>query len=296
MFGGKGQNNIGHIGPIFLVAFFLLFGTEGGCTGLPEIILSSDQACQGDPVFFMVRAAEGETPRALWMDREIPMAKHGNGSWCGFLGVDLKSVPKVYVLRIWSVPSGREKRVDIRIKSRDYGERRLTLPRELVELDQQSLKRVMKEAAAMKTVLEGPPSVPKWRGPFLAPLEGEISGSFGRRNIINGLTKSPHSGVDLRAARGLPVKVMNRGRVVLCSDHFFSGLSVVVDHGGGIQSMYFHLEKILVQENESLEKGEIIGHVGSTGRSTGPHLHFGMRVNGARVDPFRLIQISKELE
>ena len=89
---------------------------------------------------------------------------------------------------------------------------------------------------------------------------------------------------------------MNHGRVVLVADHFFTGLSVVVDHGGGIQSMYFHLEKILVKEGQPVKKGEVIGRVGSTGRSTGPHLHLGVRVNGARVDPLRLIELSRGME
>jgi murein DD-endopeptidase MepM/ murein hydrolase activator NlpD len=88
---------------------------------------------------------------------------------------------------------------------------------------------------------------------------------------------------------------MNSGKVVLTGDHFFTGLTVVIDHGGGIQSMYFHLDKILVQEDQKVGKGEVIGLVGSTGRATGPHLHLGVRVNGARVDPLELMTISEQI-
>ena len=119
---------------------------------------------------------------------------------------------------------------------------------------------------------------------------------FGCRCIINDMERSPHSGVDLKASEGTPVKATNRGIVVLVADHFFSGLSVVIDHGGGMQSMYFHLSEVLVQAGELLEKGTIIGLSGSSGRVTGPHLHFGIRLNGGRVNPIKLIEISRRLE
>jgi murein DD-endopeptidase MepM/ murein hydrolase activator NlpD len=100
----------------------------------------------------------------------------------------------------------------------------------------------------------------------------------------------------LRGKKGTPIKAINDGRVVLTADHFFTGLSVVIDHGGGIQSMYFHMDKIQVQQGEMVEKGAVIGSVGSTGRATGPHLHCGVRVNGCRIDPLQLIDKSSQLE
>ena len=127
------------------------------------------------------------------------------------------------------------------------------------------------------------------------PLSGEVVGPFGRRSIINNQPRAPHSGMDLKAARGTPVRATNNGRVVLTADHFFTGHVVVIDHGAGIHSMYFHLEKIMVTQNQMVKKGELIGLVGSTGRATGPHLHWGVRVNGARVDPMALISISRQL-
>jgi murein DD-endopeptidase MepM/ murein hydrolase activator NlpD len=89
---------------------------------------------------------------------------------------------------------------------------------------------------------------------------------------------------------------MNHGTVVLTEDRFFAGRSVVLDHGGGILSMYFHLEKVLVQKDQFIEKGQVVGLVGATGRATGPHLHLGVRINGARVDPLGLMALSKDLE
>jgi len=268
----------------------------GATDSSPEILFSSPSAYQGDVVLLKVRVGKGETPRLSWLDRDIPMVPLGKGEWCGFVGIDLKCEPGAYPLKISVVPSGRAKSVQISIESKDYGERRLTLPKEMVDLDEATLKRVRKESAAINSVLGKTSTEPFWKGAFRAPVDGELSGAFGRRNFINGEARSPHSGVDLKANQGVPVKAMNHGRVVLTADQFFSGLSVVVDHGGGIHSMYFHLEKILVKENQQVAKDEMIGHVGSTGRSTGPHLHLGVRVNGARVDPLRLIDLSRELE
>ena len=89
---------------------------------------------------------------------------------------------------------------------------------------------------------------------------------------------------------------MNHGKIVLTDDFFFSGKSVVIDHGGEILSMYFHLNKILVQHGEYVKKGQVIGLIGSTGRASGPHLHWGIRLNGARVDPMMFIDLSRQLE
>ncbi len=281
----------------FLIAALLsLPGSAGAQAALPQIILSSEHVSQGGILYLRVRVGQGETPRVSWMDREIPLAARVNGEWCGFLGVDLKSVPRVYPLIVMTTPSGLKRSVDVRVEGKDYGERRITLPPGMVDLDGPTLERVKREADELKTILEAPPAAPLWNGPFRAPVEGEITGLFGLRNFINGQPRSPHSGVDLKANLGMPVKAMNDGRVVFIADQFFSGLSVVIDHGGAIHSMYFHLDKILVKEQQQVRRGELIGHVGSTGRSTGPHLHLGIRINGARVDPFRLIGLSKELE
>jgi murein DD-endopeptidase MepM/ murein hydrolase activator NlpD len=278
----------------FAGSLFPMAGYAGG--SLPEVILSSHRAARGDILFLRVRSRPGEAVKVLWMEREIPLAARGEGEWCGFLGIDLGTAPKGYPLKVQTNPSGKGKSVEIRVEGKDYGERRITVPKEMVELDPPTLERVKKEAAEMKAVLDAPPADPLWDGPFGAPLKGELTGSFGRRNFINGQARSPHSGVDLKADLGMPVRAMNKGRVVLTCNQFFSGLSVVIDHGGGIHSMYFHLEKILVKNRQQVGRGDIIGHAGSTGRSTGPHLHLGVRVNGARVDPLRLIALSKELE
>jgi len=192
--------------------------------------------------------------------------------------------------------SDAEKQLEVEIRQKDYGVRRLTLPRNMVDLDAETLQRVKKESRRMKTLWEAPSSAPSWSGSFLTPISGEVLGPFGQRSIINDQPRSPHSGIDLKGDRGTPVRAINHGQVVLTGDHFFAGLTVVIDHGGGIQSMYFHLAELAVRKGDRVAKGQIVGLVGSTGRTTGPHLHWGIRINGDRIDPLRLIALSQQLE
>ena len=126
--------------------------------------------------------------------------------------------------------------------------------------------------------------------PLHPPLDDLPSGGrFGSRRIINGEPRSPHTGSDFAANTGTPVYSVANGRVALAEEHFFAGNSVFVDHGGGLLSMYFHLSRIDVRPGQEVRRGERLGAVGATGRATGPHLHFGLRWYGARVDPELLI-------
>ena len=126
--------------------------------------------------------------------------------------------------------------------------------------------------------------------PLHPPMKNLPSGGrFGSRRVFNGQPRSPHSGRDYAAGAGTPVLAAGVGRVMLAEEHFFAGKSVFLDHGDGLISMYFHLSSIDVSEGDMVERGQTVGKVGSTGRSTGPHLHWGLRWHGARVDPTPLL-------
>ena len=116
-------------------------------------------------------------------------------------------------------------------------------------------------------------------------MNGEPSGNFGKRRVLNGKPKSPHSGVDYSAPAGEKVRAVSSGKVKMADDLYYSGYTVLLDHGGGLVSQYFHLQEITVEEGAAVEAGDLLGRVGSTGRVTGPHLHFGLRLYGRRVDP-----------
>jgi murein DD-endopeptidase MepM/ murein hydrolase activator NlpD len=129
---------------------------------------------------------------------------------------------------------------------------------------------------------------------FYQSREGEIVTKFGVRRVINKIPKTPHSGVDVAAEEGDDVHAPNNGVAVLIDEQFYSGKSLILDHGQGIYTMFFHLSKILVTPGQQVKKGDVIALVGSTGRSTGAHLHWGVRIQGARVNPLELIHLKLE--
>jgi murein DD-endopeptidase MepM/ murein hydrolase activator NlpD len=176
---------------------------------------------------------------------------------------------------------------------KDYPTQRLTLPKDMVELTPENEARVEREAALLRTIW--PQETPRqWSGNFTNPREGEIGSRFGLRRIINKIPKNSHSGVDVSAEEGDPVKAPNAGIAALVDEQFYSGKSVIIDHGQGIYTMFFHLSKTLVTQGQPVKKGDIVGLVGSTGRSSGPHLHWGVRMQGARVDPLKLLELKLE--
>lgn len=234
--------------------------------------------------------------KGTFLDRSVWFFPIASGRYAGLLGIDLQDDPGTYHLLVHADYSDgpRRKSVCVTILKKDYPVQRLTLPKSMVELDQATLRRVRDEAQRVRQIFKHESPVRLWRGPFLEPVHGVISGRFGSRRIINGFPRSPHSGEDIAAPQGTPVVAMNSGVVRLTMNHFFTGNGVIIDHGLGLFSMYFHLSDIFVREGQRIAKGEPIGTVGATGRATGPHLHWGIRLNGARVDPYSLLAIAFE--
>jgi hypothetical protein len=228
---------------------------------------------------------------------EIPVSSQPRtGSLFVLLGVDLEHPPGTLPIRV-------EVRQDtgppltataaLRILDAHFPVQRLTLPRSFVELDAATLARIQREQAILSRLWETVTPERRWQGPFRMPLESPTPpNGFGVRRVINGEPRAPHTGVDFPAPAGTPVLATNAGSVALVAEQFFSGRTVILDHGLGLYSMYFHLQESLVREGQSVAAGEAIGRVGSTGRATGPHLHWGARLNGARVDPDALVTLS----
>ena len=263
----------------------------------PEIYLSSDRISKGDLILIRIKAEKGEKVRFKWRGKEISLIPDPDGtSWRGFLAADLNLKSGRYKALVTVSPLGYKKQLDIEVVDKDYGVRNLTLPEAMVTLDEETLKRVSKESDIINGLWRLPASAAVWSGSFLRPIDGEVVGTFGTGSIINNQPRSPHTGVDLKGEEGTPIKAVNDGNVILICDHFFTGKSIFLDHGTDIISMYFHLQEIDVKEGDMVRKGQIIGLVGSTGRVTGPHLHWGMRINGARINPLSLIDLSKEWE
>jgi len=154
------------------------------------------------------------------------------------------------------------------------------------------LKRINREQERVKAVLAGLTPERLWAAGFLVPVEGTVTGAFGSKRILNGQTRNQHSGEDIAAPLGAPVKAANDGIVRLMDDQFFSGISVILDHGLGLFTMYFHLDSATVKEGARVKRGDVIGTVGHSGRATGPHLHWAAWLNGSRVNPFSLAKLA----
>jgi murein DD-endopeptidase MepM/ murein hydrolase activator NlpD len=184
---------------------------------------------------------------------------------------------------------GHPESLSIRVGAYPYPAQTLTLPKEKVDLSAEDLARVRRENAEIVR-LWGRTGRRRFRLPLHAPLDPLPGGGrFGSRRIINGQPRSPHSGADYSAEAGEPVLAAGDGVVALVGDHFFAGRSVFLDHGDGLITMYFHLSRADVQEGDEVRRGQPIGAVGSSGRATGPHLHFGVRWHRARIDPALLL-------
>jgi murein DD-endopeptidase MepM/ murein hydrolase activator NlpD len=179
------------------------------------------------------------------------------------------------------------------VQGRDFPVQRLSLPGEMVDLDPATERRALTEGERLRTVYQMVTPERLWRGRFVRPVAGSEPGSgFGARRVINGQPRSPHAGLDYSAAAGTPVVAANDGRVALVAEYFFPGRLVVLDHGLGLYTLYFHLDEIVVREGDRVTRGQPIGTVGATGRATGPHLHFGVQVGAARVDPTALLELA----
>ena len=227
-----------------------------------------------------------------WAGDGVESCATGGQRWSPVEGscwypVDLLTDAGAMELRRWR--DGSAESVTVRVSEYPYPVQRLTVSEDKVHLSEADLERVQRESSRVADLWDL--VTPRRFGlPLAAPLDPMPEPrSFGNRRILNDEPRSPHSGIDMKAPRGTPVHAVADGVVVLAGNHFFAGNSVYLDHGGGLISMSFHLHEIRVEEGQEVERGQVIGTVGSTGRSTGPHLHLGLRWHGARVDPGLLI-------
>lgn len=217
-----------------------------------------------------------------------------DGSFSLLLGMDLNEVPGKKNLMLNVTDSrNRVSRMPftLTVLEKTFPLQRLTLPPGMVSLSPENLARVKRERAILKRMWGAPLKNREWKRTFVMPVQGAVISPFGVKRLINNKPRSPHSGIDLRGKAGTPVIASSDGIVALTVEHFFSGNSVYLDHGMGIFTMYFHLSNILVKEGERVAQGQTIGLVGQTGRATGPHLHWGVRIRGNRVDPLSLVRL-----
>ena len=235
--------------------------------------------------------------RATAFDETIRFYPAPDGAWYGLVGIDLLVEPGDHDVALRIMPetgNGIAHVYTLKVEHKAYQTRQLTVAPRYVDPPPDVGERIAREAQRQRAIFATATEERLWRGSWRRPVAGPATSAFGSQSVFNGQPRSPHSGADFRAAEGTPVTAPNVGKVVLTGDTYFSGGSVILDHGWGLYSYFAHLSEILVEEGDVVEPGQVIGHAGATGRVTGPHLHWTLRLNGARVDPLSLIDILEE--
>ena len=211
--------------------------------------------------------------------------------WNALVGIDMQTKPGRHIIRGtvgYQDHTSATFEESLEILPKEFPEERVEVDEEYVTPSAENVKRAEAETRRLEALWKTSSPVKLWQGSFIQPAKGKVTSPFGARRLLNDKPSSPHSGVDLAASAGTPVKAANAGQVVVADDLFFSGNTVVIDHGLGLYTIYAHGSKLLVKEGQAVKKGQVIGRVGSTGRTTGAHLHWGCRLHGARVDALAL--------
>jgi murein DD-endopeptidase MepM/ murein hydrolase activator NlpD len=243
----------------------------------------------GDAFMIRISGLKGATvPSALLNKEPLRLSSCGGGCYVAIAAVDLNS--RLCAPRI-TLRAGKQKKVlRVRVLKGSFQTIHLTLPKEKVSPGAEDLERIEREADLLQAIWQVD-SERLWEGDFVLPLENSLSTPFGTKRIINNEINSIHRGLDIRGTEGEEIHASNRGRVVLAEELFFGGNTVVVDHGQGIFTVYMHLSDFNISPGDVLEKNAVIGYVGSTGRSSGPHLHFGVKVAGINANPVSLTRL-----
>jgi murein DD-endopeptidase MepM/ murein hydrolase activator NlpD len=212
-------------------------------------------------------------------------------TWQVLVGIDLDVRAGTHQVDIDAGSAQTRVTYPLVVKPRRFPTRTLTVDPDLVNPPPQEMARITREAAQLRRLWDAAPGARLWNGPFVRPVPDAANSSFGTRSIYNGQARSPHGGTDFLSPSGRPIKAPNAGRVVLAGTLYFTGGTVVIDHGLGVLSLFAHLSRVGVGEGDVVKTGDEIGEVGATGRVTGPHLHWAVRLAGARVDPLSLLAV-----
>jgi murein DD-endopeptidase MepM/ murein hydrolase activator NlpD len=259
------------------------------------LLLTTVNAQQGQAVRLSLPDAPGiQSAQIEWQGKTVPYTKMGK-EWITVIGIDLDVEAGEYPAEIRVTRNGEveESSVTVTVKAVKFPVEHLQVAEQYVELSPENTERAIREATELDEIHNRITPEALWNQPFIVPIPGGVGSSFGKRRVFNGESRNPHAGADLKATTGTPIRSTNRGRIVLAKNLFFTGNTVIVDHGLGIYTLYAHLSRMNVKEGEMVERAKIIGLAGATGRVTGPHLHWGAKVQNTRVDPFSLINLGK---
>jgi len=296
------------------VASFALLGSPGGTSAAAESVPcgpgvevsfrlagaeAAPAAAQGRVVVVEVRG-EIEELEAAWVGQRLHFWRESASAAAhrALIGVDLEHKTGQFPLTLQARLAGAERVACSALLGVEEGQfklEKLRVAPGFVRLSARDQERAERETKRLLEIFATVTPERLWSGGFRAPLEAAAgSGNFGARRVFNEEPRSPHSGEDFSAPQGTPVAAAGRGRVALAENLFYSGNTVVLDHGLGLYTFYGHLDTLAVKAGETVEAGARLGTVGATGRVTGPHLHWAARLNRARVNPLELVALAAE--
>jgi murein DD-endopeptidase MepM/ murein hydrolase activator NlpD len=250
----------------------------------------------GSPVLFRITAPSQLTEmKGNFLGQELSFRSSVTcHCWYAIAGVSLATKPGTYTLHVEGKGPKQEASGTsylVAVAAAPYPATTLKVPPEFVEPPKETLARIEEEQTIKKRVFSETLPEPRWSGSFQPPAKAEVSGVFGSARVFNGVKKSQHTGLDFRVTTGTPVVATNNGTVILAQNLYFEGNCVIIDHGQGLLTLYLHLSEFKVKEGDAVEKGQIIGLSGGTGRATAPHLHFAVRWRGEYLDPRTLLEL-----
>ena len=272
----KMTNYLARLGLVVALCASSAFGAE-------TFIAPRNAAVPGGVYVVDLHTGHEERPSVTFNGKPVLVVRLA-GQWHAFVGIPLNAEPGKATIE-YSQPQAKDMGIVFEIQPKQYATQQLKVSPNQVNLSPEDEARVAHETEKVRTALDaftaGAPSTLRLE----QPVPGRRSSSFGLRRVFNGESRNPHSGMDIAAPTGTPIKAPLAGRVVDVGNYFFNGNNVIVDHGMGLITMYCHLSKIGVEVGQELKRGDVLGEVGATGRVTGPHLHWGVSLNGAMVDP-----------
>lgn len=259
-----------------------------------SIDVASRRLVPGELVLLtMTFEREPSSVRVNVFRKNIPAFRQTDGRWRALVGIDLEERPGRYTAVVEAETGSTvllESRVLV-IGRRTFATRALRVDPEFVNPPPDQMERITRDSTFLRDTYASSATNRLWSGAFVRPVPGEANSRFGSRSVFNGESRSPHGGTDFMSPAGTPIRAPNAGRIVCARDLFFTGNTVIIDHGLGVFSMLAHLSQMDVTDGETVTAGQLVGLVGATGRVTGPHLHWAFNISGARVDPLSVLAL-----
>jgi len=245
------------------------------------------KATQGDVVTVEL-THQGTITSINCFGKNWPVKATTPGQWRGWVGADMKQKPGNYTIS-WQGKHGRISADTLQLNKGNFRISRIEVKKSMAVFNKATLKRIRAEVKTLKATYSQPVNASLNIAMHFMPVDGIESTPFGAQRYVNGEPRSPHSGIDIAAPAGTPIRLPLAGSVLMVSDMYLNGKTVAIGHGNGLVSVYSHMNITTVKPGQWLKTGDIIGKVGATGRATGPHLHWGVRFQNARVNPASML-------